>query len=61
MLNEMDLAKSHEIFKDRFSDAGDFTFFFVGNFDLNEIKPLVEKYLGSLPNTGRNETWWVHG
>jgi len=57
MLNEMDLEKSHEIFKDRFSDAGDFTFFFVGNFDLNEIRPLVEKYLGSLPSTERNETW----
>ncbi|SVB34008.1 uncharacterized protein METZ01_LOCUS186862, partial [marine metagenome] len=57
VLQEMGLEKSYEIFKDRFSDAGDFTFFFVGNFDLNEMKILVETYLGSLPGTGRNETW----
>ena len=31
--------------------------FFVGNFDLEKIKPLVEKYLGTLTSTGRNETW----
>ena len=37
--------------------AGDFTFFFVGNFDLDEIKPMIERYLGSLSATGRNEIW----
>ena len=57
MLNEMNLERSHDIFKDRFSDAGDFTFFFVGSFDLDVIKPLIEKYLGSLLNIDRNESW----
>ena len=51
------MESSYHIFKDRFEDAGDFTFFFVGNFDLGEIKPMVETYLGSLPSTGRSETW----
>jgi len=57
ILQEMNMQSSYKIFKDRFADASDFTFFFVGNFDLNEIKPMVETYLGSLPSTGREETW----
>jgi len=44
-------------FKDRFANAGDFTFVFVGNVKLDSLKPLAEKYLASLPNTGRVETW----
>src|SRR5262249_46282680 len=42
---------------DRFADAGDFTFFFVGSFDPATLKPLVEGYLGALPAIRRNETW----
>ena len=34
-----------------FSNPDDMTFFFVGNFNEAELKPLVEKYLGSLPKT----------
>jgi len=57
MLDEMDLGKSLQIYKDRFADASDFTFVFVGNFEPVQIKPLVETYLGSLPALIRNETW----
>lgn len=57
MLDEMDLQKSLAIYKDRFADASDFTFVFVGNFEPEKIKPLVETYLGSLPALVRNETW----
>src|SRR6185437_14619248 len=39
----------------------DFTFVFVGNVDLTTLKPLVEKYLASLPSTGRHETYKVVG
>lgn len=56
-LKEMDLRKSIAFYKDRFADAGDFTFFFAGNFDLKTIRPLIETYLGGLPSTGRKETW----
>jgi len=42
-------------FRERFADASDFTFFFVGNVDLDVLRPLVEKWLGSLPSTGRAE------
>src|SRR5204862_4335395 len=34
-----------------------FTFFFVGNFKTDEIKPLVEMYIGGLPSTKKGETW----
>jgi zinc protease len=57
LLGEMDLDRSMDIYRDRFADAGDFTFFFVGNFDLEHIRSLAQTYLGNLPSTGRIETW----
>ncbi|MBX3229292.1 MAG: insulinase family protein [Labilithrix sp.] len=56
-LLKVDLDKALAIYKDRFGDAGDFTFLFVGNVELEKLKPLVETYLGSLPSSGRKETW----
>lgn len=56
-LDQIDLKKAFNFYKDRFSDAGDFTFFFVGNFDVEKIKPFLAAYLGSLPSTGRKESW----
>jgi zinc protease len=55
-LTQMNLATSLAFYKDRFADASDFTFVFVGSFDLATMKPLVERYLASLPATRRNET-----
>ncbi|MDA0335279.1 MAG: insulinase family protein [bacterium] len=57
MLQELDLQKSMEVFRERFADAADFTFFLVGNMDLEEMAPLVERYLASLPALDRGETW----
>ncbi len=54
-LTQMNLDKSLAFYKDRFADASDFTFVFVGSFDLATMKPLVERYLGSLPALHRNE------
>jgi zinc protease len=56
-VDQWNLDKSLEFYKDRFADASDFTFFFVGSFDPETIKPLVERYLGSLPSIRRKETW----
>ncbi len=53
----VDLQKSLAFYQDRFSDFSDFTFTFVGSFTLEGIRPLVETYLASLPNSGRVETW----
>ena len=57
LLDEMDLATSMAVYRDRFADAGDFSFFFVGNFTLEQMEPLVRTYLGGLPAAGRQETW----
>ena len=54
---EMSLEKSLAFYRDRFADASDFTFFFVGNLDLEKIEPLVCTYLASLPSIRRKETW----
>ena len=40
------MAQAH---KQLFSNAADFRFTFVGNMSPEELKPLVEKYIGSLP------------
>ncbi len=57
LLEEMDLDVSYAFYKDRFADASDFTFVFVGAFDPDSLKPLVQTYLGNLPSIGREETW----
>jgi zinc protease len=57
LLDEIKLDKALEFYKDRFADASDFTFFFVGSFQLEKIKPLVEQYLASLPSINRKESW----
>ena len=54
-VDRMNLDKSLAFYKDRFADASDFVFVFVGSFDLPTMRPLVEKYVGSLPSLRRNE------
>ncbi len=57
VVQEMSLEKSFAFYKDRFADAGDFVFVFAGSFDPATIRPLVTRYLASLPSTGRKESW----
>jgi zinc protease len=56
-LDKINLDKAFQFYQNRFGDASDFTFLFVGNFKVDEIKPLLERYLGGLPAQGRQETW----
>ena len=56
-LKKIEFDKAIEIYADRFADASDFTFFFVGAFNTDSIKPLLEKYIASLPGIDRKETW----
>lgn len=57
VLQDIDLATALEVFQDRFADTSDFTFLIVGSFELEGVRPLVERYLGGLPSTDRQETW----
>ncbi|HEU4562107.1 MAG TPA: insulinase family protein [Longimicrobium sp.] len=55
--DSLSLDRSLAIYRERFADAGDFTFYLVGAFHPDSVRPYVERYLGGLPSTGRKETW----
>jgi zinc protease len=54
---EVDGEKALAFYRQRYANAGNYTFVLVGNVDTTTLKPLVEKYLASLPATGAKETW----
>jgi zinc protease len=54
-LAKIDYDKALAFYKDRFGDATDFTFVIVGAVTLDQVRPLVETYLASLPAHGRKE------
>jgi zinc protease len=56
-LSSAKLEHIKAIYADRFADASDFTFVFVGSFEADKMKPLILKYLGNLPSRRRVETW----
>jgi zinc protease len=57
LLNSANLDKAYSFYKERFADANGFVFTVVGSFNVDQIKPLLEKYLGSLPSANRDETY----
>ena len=61
LLEEVNYEQAFQFYKERFDNAGDFTFYFVGSFDLETVRPLVEKYLGGLPSTLKRENWKDRG
>jgi zinc protease len=50
-----DVPRAMAVYRDRFGNASDFTFFIVGNATTTELRPLVERYVASLPGTGHHE------
>lgn len=54
-LDQINLDRAFEIYKERFSDASGLTFTFAGSIDEETIRPLLERYLGSLPSKGVKE------
>lgn len=57
MVDKIDYDKLFSMFNDRYKDASDFTFIFVGNIDIDAMKPLIAEYLGALPAINRKETF----
>ena len=49
ILDKVKFEHVEPIYKALYSNAANFTTYIVGNVDLATLKPLVEKYLGSLP------------
>lgn len=52
--------EAYRVFEERFGDAGGFTYFFVGNGNLDEIKRFSKTYLAALPES-REERWKDRG
>lgn len=50
-LGAMSLERSEAIYRERFSNAADFVFAFAGAVDPATLRPMVERYIGSLPGT----------
>jgi zinc protease len=61
VLGKVSLEKIQSVYKDRFSDPGNFTFEFAGKIDPEKVKPLFEKYLASLPTVKRAQTYKDNG
>ena len=57
MIESLDLERGFSIYQERFADFSDFTFLFVGNFDVDQMVEWSQRYLGNLPSLNRVETW----
>jgi zinc protease len=51
-VEKLDARKMWSFYQARFANAADFTFFFVGAFDVKTISPLLASYVGALPSKG---------
>lgn len=55
-IQALDLEAMSRFYKERFSNAADFTFMFVGTFKEDEIVPLIEKWVATLPSAGKKQS-----
>lgn len=57
MLPKINQKKALQIYKERFANPADFTFYFVGNIDVNDpmIISLIEKWIGGMKTSGKKE------
>jgi zinc protease len=53
-----DLA--YEKYQERFANAGDFNFYFVGNIDEAQLRDFAETYIASLPGNGKKEVYQTY-
>ena len=56
-MDEADYDLAYSKYQERFADAGDFHFYFVGNVDEAKLKEFAKKYIAGLPTTNSNEKW----
>jgi len=61
MITKLDFETMKRAYQERFIDASDFTFVFVGNIDAAKVKPMIETYLGSIKDIDRKENWKDNG
>ncbi|MCR5152418.1 MAG: insulinase family protein [Prevotella sp.] len=54
-LDNVSYERILQIYKERFADASNFNAVFIGNIDIEQMKPLICKYLASLPASHKEE------
>jgi zinc protease len=54
--DQINLGRLMQIYKERFDNANGMHFTIVGSFKESELKPLIEKYIASLPSTPQKFT-----
>ena len=60
-LDKISLDEAFNFYKDRFADNSGQTFVFVGNFNMETIKPLIETYIASLPASSGKQDFADNG
>ncbi len=60
LLDEISFEKVEKVYLDRFSNVGDFTFVFVGDFEEEALLPLLLKYVGGIRGTDATEGFVDH-
>ena len=66
-IKDISFEKIKAIYLDRFKNPADFTFFIAGDISKEDLKPLLEKYIASLPTSKKKEKWqdnsvsWLKG
>ncbi len=60
-IKDIEFEKIEDLYKERFSDADDYTFFIVGNVEKETAKEMAEKYIGSLSAREGSEEWVDRG
>ncbi|NMH89957.1 M16 family metallopeptidase [Flavivirga algicola] len=56
-IKDISFDKIKMIYNDRFGNAADFEFFIVGDIQKDALKPLLEKYIASIPTSNVKESW----
>lgn len=54
-IDDVNYDRILEIYRERFNDASDFTFTFVGNMNMDTMRTYVKEYIASLPDLHRKE------
>ena len=52
-----DYKMAYDIYRQKFANAGNFHFYFIGNIDEGQLKNEVLQYIASLPATGKSSTF----
>ena len=66
-IKDISFEKIKSVYQERFKNPADFTFFIAGAISKEDLKPLLEKYIASLPTTNKKEKWqdnsvsWLKG